>query len=919
MAQRRAPLLRSATGRRVFYALLAAAVLPVLLWAALGYGVLSERMEAQAREADRAWLKQVALRAFDRLVAARAALATHAATAPWEQPLIGEPRARELLHAVATVAPGGLLVAGDGSLAQDWQAATSAATGLAPVQLAWRAAPGGLARVLLSHADPQGRGHWLAEVDAVYLWSDFGADGLGADVCVFDAGGQPVRCPSAAPPPAGDGWTLFLAATFGAGDWRFAGTPRPGGPWEQMPLGRWMLLGSLGSLLLVSALGLVLVRRLMGPLDELADGTRRLAAHDWSARVPARGQDEFAALARSFNTMAERVGHQVQALKAHAEIDRSILEGRPLADVLARLAAQLQALTPGATVAVAVPAEGAGWCAYRTGAGAAPVVLAAPPAALLAREGLRLEFGAASGTDSCRWATAACGTTAEGGRWIAVLPACWHGETVALVVAVAEAPLMLDAERHADLAELRDRVVLTLAWTLRERSLVERAVRDGLTGLLNRNGLHDACEALLAAGEPFTALQLDLDGFKDVNDSFGHAVGDELLQQVAARLEDLMPPRAKLARPGGDEFVVLLPGPLHEAQALAGLLCARLRGPFAHALRPLHVGASIGVAAFPVHAEDRTELLRRADLAMYAAKQAGRGRWRAYERALDDQAAERAWIVDELRNALDRDELSLHFQPRLGSRGRTLHSAEALLRWHHPVRGAIGPQRFVPLAEQAGLVGRIGAWVLDEALRQLAAWRAQGVVLPRVSVNVSARQLDDDQFADQVLVAIERHGLQPHDLEIEITESLFVGDVDAVAARLLPLRERGVLVALDDFGTGYSSLSALHRLPVDVLKIDRSFVVELGDRESADAVARTIVALARALGKTVVAEGVETPVQEAHLLALGCDELQGYLYAPALPPPAFVAFAARAAQAALVALAAPASPAVPPRATSVTG
>jgi predicted signal transduction protein with EAL and GGDEF domain len=298
------------------------------------------------------------------------------------------------------------------------------------------------------------------------------------------------------------------------------------------------------------------------------------------------------------------------------------------------------------------------------------------------------------------------------------------------------------------------------------------------------------------------------------------------------------------------------------------------------------VGASIGIASCPQHASDREELMRRADLAMYAAKAEGRGRWRFYDAALDLRLAEKAWLVRELRLALERGGLALHYQPRVDLRSRRVHSTEALVRWTHPVQGSIPPQRFIPVAEEAGLIEAVGAFVLDSALAQQRRWRDAGIDIGRVAVNVSPRQLRDDGFALQVFSALATHGLQPADLELEITESLFVGDFDAVCARLAPLRDAGVVVALDDFGTGYSSLSVLHRLPVDVLKIDRSFVVELGQRVSADAVARSIVALARALGKRVVAEGVETLEQEQHLAALGCDEVQGYLHARPLTPAA---------------------------------
>ena len=273
---------------------------------------------------------------------------------------------------------------------------------------------------------------------------------------------------------------------------------------------------------------------------------------------------------------------------------------------------------------------------------------------------------------------------------------------------------------------------------------------------------------------------------------------------------------------------------------------------------------------------------------MYAAKAEGRGRWRRYAGTLDREASERAWMLRDLRAAVDDGALEVHFQPRLELGSGRICSAEALVRWCHPQRGWIPPLRFVPLAEESDLILELGRQVMALALAQFRRWRAEGLRVGRVAVNVSARQLLESQFADETLSLLARHGLRPQDLEIEITESLFAGDPTAVTRALAPLRARGVVIALDDFGTGFSSLGALARLPVDVMKIDRSFVIDLGQGTAADAVVRSVIALARDLDMRVVAEGVETQAQEQRLLALGCDEVQGYRYARPLAPEAFV-------------------------------
>ena len=348
-----------------------------------------------------------------------------------------------------------------------------------------------------------------------------------------------------------------------------------------------------------------------------------------------------------------------------------------------------------------------------------------------------------------------------------------------------------------------------------------------------------------------------------------------------------------VARPGGDEFVLLVRGPRAAADELAPSLCRELGQPIEVAGRPIVVGVSIGIAHFPDHGVSSSDLLRRADMAMYAAKARGGGVAAWFEPALDVQVTERASLVADLRQALARHELEVHYQPRIQSRSRTTVSGEALLRWRHPQRGLVPAPAFVPLLEETGLIDVVGLWVIEQALGQLSRWRAQGLRLQSIAVNVSTRQLHSTHLPEQLAQLIRRFGLQPGDLELEVTESIFMGDAAVPIRTLQVLHDAGIHIALDDFGTGYSSLSYLHKLPIGILKVDRSFVSELGQRDSALALARSIVTLARTLHLRVVAEGVETQHQADLLVALGCDELQGYLYAPALEPSDFAAHVAR--------------------------
>ncbi|MCW5633752.1 MAG: EAL domain-containing protein [Rubrivivax sp.] len=885
--------LGSRIARRMFRVLLLAALVPTAGSALLVLEAVVSRDEAQAQHQARERLKQMGLRLHDRLEAARTTLAVHAAGSDWRAPPVLDPH-------------GGVHLVGVRTLATDALAGP-------PPPLQWLPVPDGPAQVQLAVRDDSGRAWWVAEVSPKYLWSDFRADGAGAGLCVFGPAGERLFCPHGAPDPtASADWRLFLRASFDAADWHIVGprmAPLAGeaGSGESLPVARLVVLALAGTLLVAMLLGLVLVRRTLVPLERLADGTRRLARGELGTRVAlphGENGDEFGELAAALNGMAARVQRQVTGLEVQARVDREILDGAPLPQTFAHVCARLAELAPGARAAILARDVASGeWLLHAGAEGIAPLRLMPDDVAWRLPPG-ELARHCAVASHSPAWLreayTRTTGRPARGAAHLCSVPAVWRGEPVALLLVCAEGAPELDAGARQEVETLRDRIALALAAAAREHHLVERAVRDSLTGLLNRNGLHDACDrriAEAAGGDgadagTFTLLLIDLDGFKEVNDTLGHPVGDAVLTTIASRLREEAPAGATLSRIGGDEFVMLHAGPADEAEALAGRLCALVARPIGHGGHVVHLGASVGLACHPRDAADRDELLRRADVAMYAAKAAGRGSWRRYADAMDEKASERAWITRELRLALagaTPGALDVHFQPRIDLKRGQVSSTEALVRWTHPERGAVSPGRFVPVAEDAGLIERLGDFVLDTALAQRRRWRDQGLACGRIAVNVSARQLRDAEFATRILAALERHGLPPSELELEITESLFAGDAAAVQRALQPLRERGVWVALDDFGTGYSSLAALQSLPIDVLKIDRSFVIELGTRESAHAVVRSVIALARALGKRVVAEGVETAEQERHLVALGCDEFQGFLYARPMPGGPFAA------------------------------
>ncbi|MBT9598759.1 MAG: EAL domain-containing protein [Vitreoscilla sp.] len=408
---------------------------------------------------------------------------------------------------------------------------------------------------------------------------------------------------------------------------------------------------------------------------------------------------------------------------------------------------------------------------------------------------------------------------------------------------------------------------------------------DSLTGLANRVQLRERLNvALKAAGDPprrSALLCLDLDNFKAVNDSLGHSVGDAVLRQVAQRLHAMVRRGDLLARLGGDEFAVVLDDVRSddEVHQLAQRLVDELSRPADIHGRAVVIGASIGAALIPEHGQSIDEILSNADLALYAAKERGRGRYEVFAPWLAQRSRRAMQIEQALREALSRGELSLHWQPQVDVASWRVVSAEALLRWQHPELGSVPPDEFIPVAEKCGLIGEIGAWVLASACTE--AQRSFGSL--GISVNVSAAQLMQGGFLAGVERALRQSGLAPSRLEVEITESVFMDDTAAALANLHGLKRLGIRIALDDFGTGYSAFQYLRRFPFDTLKIDRAFVRELMTHHDARVIVRTIVQLAGTLGMQTIAEGVEEPVQLEVLVHAGCQMIQGYLVARPMP------------------------------------
>lgn len=442
-------------------------------------------------------------------------------------------------------------------------------------------------------------------------------------------------------------------------------------------------------------------------------------------------------------------------------------------------------------------------------------------------------------------------------------------------------------------------VVLFEDVTERERAEARAqwlATHDELTGLPNRTMFSQTLEATIAAAlthhQRFAVMFLDLDRFKFINDTLGHAAGDMLLKEVAGRLARCLEPDDVVSRLGGDEFVVLARRTTDEAQVrvVARTILAAVVAPIMVLGQECRVSASIGVAFYPTDGLDEQTLTRNADAAMYLAKDEGRSCFRLFSPAIASRSIERLMLETSLRGALERNELVLHYQPKRRLATGAVSGVEALLRWQHPEFGLLAPGRFIPLAEETGLIVPIGRWVLEQACLQSMEWQRQGLAPLRVAVNLSPRQFADESLLDDIVRALAESGLPADFLELEITESMVIRNLARALPLLAAVRTKGIHLAIDDFGTGYSSMALVKQFPIDTIKIDRLFVRDVLTNPDDKAIAEAIVALGKALNLTIVAEGVETEAQEAFLRERACDEMQGFLFSRPLPADELAAF-----------------------------
>jgi diguanylate cyclase (GGDEF)-like protein len=471
-----------------------------------------------------------------------------------------------------------------------------------------------------------------------------------------------------------------------------------------------------------------------------------------------------------------------------------------------------------------------------------------------------------------------------------VLPVVSKDALVAVVALGYRGTPSFSEDDRVHVQNLADRVAVALSAVEREAQLYRQAHYDPLTGMPNRMYLKDRLTQDLAHAHRehtrLAVLFLDLDRFKDVNDTLGHAAGDRLLKVVATRLRGCVREADMVARLGGDEFVIVLGNVSapRVAQIVAENMIRALSAPIDIDGRETFVGASIGVTLYPDDGASSEELLRKADNAMYRAKNKGRGRYVFFEEQMNTEVLERMALEQDLRRAAEHDELVMVFQPQVDLRTGVVAGVEMLARWNHPTRGLLAPDQFIAVAEYTGLIESIGEHLLRQACIRYSRWQADGYAPPRLAVNVSSRQFRQARFWEVVRDSMAAANMSASSLELEITESLLLEDSSEVMANFSRLEGMGVRLAIDDFGMGYSSLAYLKRLPIHAVKIDRSFIRDIPGSEDASTLANTIIVMARSLKKDVVAEGVETEEHVAFLLRNGCHLAQGFGISRPLPP-----------------------------------
>lgn len=778
------------------------------------------------------------------------------------------------------------------------------------------------------NTDKKQKGIATVQINPAYLWGDPDLFSGETSLCVFARSSSYLHCSanpgnplfgmdktSLTPALIRDvrnneeyvtgNWRLFLQARYAQTDWTITLFQNRASAFSQLGQFSWIYAGViLLVILLVSQFSLYLIRKNMVPLEALMKGIRSISANRFDIRLSVGTQDEFSEVADAFNNMSTQIGNQIARLTTQAEIDQLILSRPSIDDIVNIALSGIERLIPCDWVGMALLSDEKSHNFQLKGRPFGEDHLSSVKSFTLSRQELQTainrNFVLVTETDD-EFILHLRNISTIPHQCYLILPILNVDGLFALLILGCDSEPPAEDIKQA--TEFSNRIAVAFSNAAWEDKLYHQAHFDLLTGLPNRMLLEDRLEQeishALRSDDHIAVLFLDLDRFKNVNDSLGHEFGDRLLKVMAKRLAKCLRQEDTIARLGGDEFIILVRGlhSLDRALATTSLIAEKIidevNNPLMLEEHDIRMSASIGIAICPTDGSDKDTLLSNADSAMYHAKDMGRGNFQFYSERLNQAAKYRLEMEARLHKALDNDEFEFYYQPKVDPKTGAITSCEALIRWNDKKEGLISPIDFIPVAEEIGLSSRIGKWGLKKACHQAQAWNRHRSKPFRISVNITAHHFHHGNLLANVKTALEESGLEPDCLEIEITESTAMYDMERTISILNDLRDMGIAISIDDFGTGYSSLSYLKYFPVYALKIDRSFIKQLPNSEKDLAIVRSTIVLAHNLGIQVVAEGVETNEQLQALYSMGCDEIQGYLFSRPVPRKQFSELLAR--------------------------
>lgn len=746
---------------------------------------------------------------------------------------------------------------------------------------------------------------YIAELNANYVWgntTDYPSD---LSVCAYQLNENiknklfcsmevnNTQAEIASPVNKGD-WELFLAAEFQNDPWLFEihrlNPITEAHIKEYIGTKAYISIGIL-CLLLVGLFTMIQIRRTMVPIEKLVDGAKNLTEGVFKT-IEVNSNSEFSILATAFNDMSNHIKQQLETLQSYSTIDQEIISTVDVGRVIQLIINRMHEIKPDLIFLIANLEESTNnevqsSCHVIGHAALSSVRL------VMSHKELNEISRSAHGqfkTSSLSSPLIHQRIMAElGTNHIWVLPIFWQDETCAFLLVGSKTELDNKDRVWTEYRDLASRIGIVISAHKREQQLLTEAQYDSLTGLPNRILLQDRLKQAVdhcdRTGKPAWVIFIDLDRFKYVNDSYGHAVGDALLIEIGNRLKAMTRETDTVARFGGDEFVIVLSGDEGEDIQLNVLnrVMDEVTKPVSLYNRELINTCSIGIAIYPNDGKSPETLIKNADIAMYRAKELGRNNYQFFKQSLNDRAAKRMQMITLLRTAIANNDFTLHYQPKVDLKTGIIIGLEALIRWENEKLGKVSPAEFIPIAEEAGLINSIGEWVLKTACTKMVECQEAGDIELQISVNISAKQLIDSNFVNKVKNILIETGLKASNLELELTESILMDSDHNILSKLHEIKSLGIQLSIDDFGTGYSNLSYLHTLPFDTLKIDKAFTDTITSNRTKAPIVNTIINLAKNLDLKVIAEGVETQDQANYLKAHGCNQIQGYYFSKPLP------------------------------------